>query len=71
MSDTPWRDSGGRNRPPCGKCPDRKPACSDHCRKPVFLKWKEQQQKIVQARIAKHQVDGYTADQIRKNRRGR
>lgn len=24
-------------------CPDRYPACSDHYRKPDFLKWKEEQ----------------------------
>ena len=28
---------------PCKGCPDRYPACSDHCQKPDFLKWKEEQ----------------------------
>lgn len=69
MSNTPWRDSGGRDRPPCQGCPDRKPACSDHCKKPEFLAWKEQKRKITRARMAEGRVNGYTADMIRKNRR--
>lgn len=24
---------------PCKGCPDRYPACSDHCKKPEYLKW--------------------------------
>lgn len=71
MNNTPWRDSGGRDRPPCKDCPDRYPACSDHCRKPEFLAWKEKKQKITQERMANRSVDSYTVDQIRKNRRGR
>ena len=26
---------------PCGHCPDKVPACSDHCTKPEYLKWRE------------------------------
>lgn len=37
---------------PCKGCPDRYPACSDHCRKPSFLTWKAEQQKIREARRA-------------------
>lgn len=29
------------NNAPCKDCPDRYTACSDHCRKPAFLKWKQ------------------------------
>lgn len=36
--------SGREN--PCKGCPDRYPACSDHCQKPAFLKWKAEQKKI-------------------------
>ena len=28
---------------PCKGCQDRYPACSDHCEKPEFLAWKEEQ----------------------------
>ncbi|MBQ7001713.1 MAG: hypothetical protein IJN67_11835 [Oscillospiraceae bacterium] len=35
---------------PCRGCPDRYPACSDHCRKESFLAWKAEQQKIREAR---------------------
>lgn len=70
MIDTPWRNAGG-NKSPCYGCPDRYLACSDHCKKPEFLAWKEQRRKITRARMEEGRVTGYTADQIRKNRRGR
>ena len=28
-----------RDKPPCHGCPDRYPACSDHCDKPEYLEW--------------------------------
>lgn len=31
---------------PCNGCPDRYTACSDHCKKPAFLKWKQEQETI-------------------------
>lgn len=68
---TPWLDSGGRTRPPCKGCPDRKPACSDHCRKPEFLKWKAEKEKIDKARKAGRDTDSYTVEQVIKNRRVR
>lgn len=37
---------------PCHGCPDRYPACSDHCQKPEFLEWKAEQQRIREARRA-------------------
>ena len=37
---------------PCNGCPDRYIACSDHCSKPSFLAWKEEQAKIRAARKA-------------------
>lgn len=37
---------------PCNGCPDRYPACSDHCKKPEFLAWKAEQEKIKAARRA-------------------
>ena len=39
----------GRYNPRKG-CQDRYPACSDHCQKPEFLAWKEEQAKIKEAR---------------------
>ena len=40
---------------PCQGCPDRHYACSDHCKKPAFLGWKEEQEKIRKARQAYRQ----------------
>ena len=40
---------------PCKGCPDRYPACCDHCQKPEYLAWKEEQAKIRKARQAYHQ----------------
>jgi endogenous inhibitor of DNA gyrase (YacG/DUF329 family) len=37
---------------PCRGCPDRYPACSDHCRKPEYQAWKDEQKKIKAARQA-------------------
>ena len=37
---------------PCKGCPDRYPACSDHCKKPEYLKWKEEQARIKRAKQA-------------------
>lgn len=54
---------------PCHGCPDRYPACSDHCKKENFLCWKEEQAKIRKARRENSTLWGYSADQIRKNRR--
>lgn len=39
---------------PCKGCPDRYIACSDHCQKPEYLAWKEEQ-----ARIRKAKQDYY------------
>lgn len=41
--------SSARYNPRKG-CPDRYPACSDHCKKPAFLEWKAEQEKIRQNR---------------------
>ena len=41
-----------RNKPPCKGCPDRKTACSDHCQKPEYLKWREEQTQIKKNREA-------------------
>lgn len=35
---------------PCKGCPDRYPACSDHCRKPEYLAWREEMDRIRKAR---------------------
>ena len=35
---------------PCKDCPDRVTACSDHCRKPEYLAWREAQARIKKAK---------------------
>ena len=37
---------------PCKGCPDRYTACSDHCKKDAFLKWKAEQDLIRKNRKA-------------------
>ena len=56
---------------PCYHCPDRYTACSDHCRKDAFLKWKQAQKARKEAERREKDVWAYTAAQIQKNRRGR
>ena len=56
---------------PCLGCPDKVPACSGWCDKPEYLRWKEKQETIRRNRSRHRTVDGYQADAIRKNRRGR
>lgn len=34
---------------PCKGCPDKVPACADHCRKPEYLAWREEQARIRKA----------------------
>lgn len=54
---------------PCRGCPDRYTACSDHCKKPEYIAWKEEQAKIRKARQKESHINGYTAREILKNRR--
>ena len=54
---------------PCQGCPDRYLACSDHCTKPEFIAWKEEQARIREAKRRESEILGYTANEIRKNRR--
>lgn len=69
MSRSPWHDDGGRNRPPCKGCPDKKAGCQDRCQKPEWLAYQDMQRRIKEARAKYQGVDGYQADQIRQNRR--
>ena len=57
-----------KNRP-CMNCPDRYPACSDHCKKPEFLAQKERNERLREARRREGIINGYTVDQVRKNKR--
>ena len=57
--------------PPCGRCPDKKPACQDHCRKPEFLAWKEEKERIAAAKAKGREADIYVVQQVIKNRRRR
>ena len=43
---------GSQRHNPCKGCSDRYPACSDHCQKPDFLKWKEEKALIRKNREA-------------------
>lgn len=56
---------------PCKGCPDRYPDCSDHCKKPEYLAFKAEQAKIREAKQKESMLWGYTANEIRKNRRSR
>ena len=67
MSDT----ARNQQDKPCKGCPDRYPGCSDHCRKPEYLADKAKKAKIREAKRRESEIWGYTANEIRKNRRGR
>lgn len=54
---------------PCKGCPDRYLACSDHCKKPEYIAWKAEQNRIREAKQREAHIWGYTANEIRKNRR--
>lgn len=41
-----------RDVSPCYKCPDRYPACSDHCKKPEFLEWRAKKELVRRNRKA-------------------
>lgn len=53
---------------PCYGCPDRYPACSDHCMKPDFQAWRDEQKKIRENREKSRDLDSYTTDAIRKSK---
>ena len=61
--------SGREN--PCHGCPDRYTACSDHCQKPEFLKWKAEQERIRENRNARSSLNAYVFRQSERNRRER
>ena len=48
---------------PCNGCPDRYPACSDHCTKPAFLAYRAEQDKIRKARKAYQNPAWLTGEQ--------
>ena len=62
---------GSKRKAPCQGCPDRYPGCSDHCKKPDFLNFKTKQAQIREAQQREKAIWGYTANEIRKNRRVR
>ena len=55
-----------KRRNPCQGCPDRYPACSDHCTKPAFLEWKAEQEKIRKARAAYDRPSWYSEEPYQK-----
>lgn len=61
--------SGRKN--PCYNCPDHKQPCSDHCKKPEFLAWKAEQEKIRKNQQAYNGMNDYVFRQSEKNRRER
>lgn len=57
------------NRPaPCKGCQDREPGCSEHCRKPEYLAWRAELEKIRENRRKYRESWAYTAGEILKNR---
>lgn len=48
---------------PCKGCPDKVPACADHCRKPVYLAWREEQARIKAAQKA-YQSPAWIANEM-------
>ena len=59
-----------RNKP-CYGCPDRYPACSDHCQKPEFLALKEKRETYRKAKRRNSELLGYTIGEIRKNQKAK
>ena len=51
---------------PCKGCPDRYPACSDHCTKDAFLKWKAEQDLIRKNRKAYNEGCWYREEPYEK-----
>lgn len=56
---------------PCKDCPDRFTACSDHCRKPDYLAYRQRQETIRKNRAAYNSMNDYVFRQSERNRRGR
>ena len=54
---------------PCHGCPDRYTACSDHCQKEAFLKWRQELATIRANREKRRINDGYIVDAIRHSRK--
>ena len=55
---------------PCKGCPDRYTACSDHCKKPEFLKWRAELETIRRNKAMYHQVTAYTVAAIERSKKG-
>lgn len=55
---------------PCKGCPDRYIACSDHCQKPEFLKWKDEQALIRKNRKAYHSSSWQHPESTQKTKFG-
>lgn len=68
MKDEVYPRKGGN---PCKGCPDRYPACSDHCVKPEKLAWNREQETIRENRRKYNVARDYISDNIEKNRRKR
>ena len=49
---------------PCKGCPDRYPACSDHCRKQAYLDWKAEQKKSGKQELHTRLPSGQTLKQM-------
>ena len=56
---------------PCMGCEDRYAGCSDHCKKPRYLKWKERREDIRRKKEREREITAYQVGEIRKNRRGK
>jgi len=53
----------------CYGCPDRYPACQDHCQKPEVVKEREDKQKRYAARMRELDANELIVDRIRRARK--
>lgn len=67
MKTAPFKNM--RGCPPCVGCPDRKQPCSDHCRKPEYLAWKAEREKVRKNRAKYDTTTNYVRDAVERNRR--
>lgn len=69
MANSPGICFTSRGVSPCKGCPDRYTACSDHCKKPEFLKWLAEKKLVAKNRRAyEKELWGHTED-VRKRYR--
>ena len=53
----------------CKGCPDRFPACQDHCQKPEIVKEREDKKKRYEGRMRDLEMNEILVDRIRRARK--